>query len=56
VTGANLKPASIVKLYVKKTLTAQAVNYGTLLATAKVKSNGTFILKAMFPVSLTPGT
>jgi titin len=56
VTGANLKPASIVKLYVKKTLTAQAVNYGTLLGTAKVKSNGTFILKAMFPVSLTPGT
>jgi titin len=56
VTGANLKPASIVNLYVKKTLTAQAVNYGTLLGTAKVKSNGTFILKAMFPVSLTPGT
>ena len=56
VTGANLKPASIVKLYVKKTLTAQAVNYGTLLGTAKVKANGTFILKSLLPASLTPGT
>jgi hypothetical protein len=56
VTGANLKPASIVKLYVKKTLTAQAVNYGTLLGTAKVKSDGTFVLKALLPASLTPGT
>jgi titin len=56
VTGANLKASTIVKLYVKKVLSAQAVNYGTLLGTAKVKADGTFVLKTLLPASLTPGT
>ena len=56
VTGANLKASTIVKLYVKKVLSAQAVSYGTLLGTAKVRANGTFTLKALLPASLTPGT
>ena len=55
VTGANLKPTSIVRLYVRKLLTAQAVDYGTLLGTATVKGDGTFVLNASLPVSLMPG-
>jgi fibronectin type 3 domain-containing protein len=55
VTGENLKASSIVRLFVKKLLTAQAVDYGTLLGTATVKADGTFVLRTMLPASLTPG-
>jgi hypothetical protein len=55
VTGANLKANTIVRLFVKKLLTAQAVDYGTLLGTATVKADGTFVLRTMLPASLTPG-
>jgi titin len=55
VTGANLKATTIVRLFVKKLLTAQAVDYGTLLGTATVESDGTFVLRGLLPASLTPG-
>jgi len=55
VTGANLRARSIVRLFVKKLLTAQAVDYGTLLGTVRVKVDGTFVLRSMLPASLTPG-
>jgi hypothetical protein len=56
VNGANLKPTSIVKLFVNKAVTAQAVDYGTLLGTTTVKSDGTFVLTTLLPSNLTPGT
>jgi hypothetical protein len=55
VTGANLKASTIVRLFMKKLLTAQAVDYGTLLGTTTVESDGTFVLRTMLPASLTPG-
>jgi fibronectin type 3 domain-containing protein len=55
VTGANLKASTIVRLFMKKLLTAQAVDYGTLLGTTTVSSDGTFVLRTMLPASLTPG-
>jgi titin len=55
VTGANLKPQTIVRLFVKKLLTAQNVDYGTLLGTATVRSDGGFVLNTLLPASLTPG-
>jgi titin len=56
VVGANLKPTSVVKLFVSKAVTAQAVDYGTLLGTTTVKSDGTFVLTTLLPSNLTPGT